>query len=375
MKTRKLFVIFLLIFIFGCGYISVRTPFILSGNNYQEQSITEGKLRILSWNIHKNVNDINWENDFIKIVSEKNPNVILLQEVRLEMNIIKLFKDDLQMGWEFSPNLFQGKYDAYAGVMTASYIRPTMAKPALSSGTEPFTKIPKPVLFTRYNLGLAALEEWGLDMMSATDEPDKQKKINKFKDEKSKRTVLIVKVDTDTRKVWTIAMYNDEGEFVNKELTDAENNELAIELNKEEEDKDRILKLASSYLGLAPLELLIVNIHCINFKIDLNEFKEQIRYVAGEVMAHDGPVIMAGDFNTWSKNRLEHLDMIVKELELVKITFSSKSNYVKTAFGNPLDHIFISKEKLEVVKGSEDVIAAINSSDHKPLFVELRILQ
>ncbi len=279
MKIRKLFVIFLVIFIFGCGYISVRTPFILSGNNYQVQSINEGKLRILSWNIHKNVNDINWKNDFIKIVSEKNPNVILLQEVRLEMNIIKLFKDNLQMGWEFSPNLFQGKYDAYAGVMTASYIRPTMAKPALSSGTEPFTKIPKPVLFTRYNIGL------------------------------------------ETRK------------------------------------------------------LLIVNIHCINFKIDLNEFKEQIRYVAGEVMAHDGPVIMAGDFNTWSKNRLEHLDTIVKELELVKITFSSKSNYVKTAFGNPLDHIFISKEKLEVVKGSEDVLADINSSDHKPLFVELRVLQ
>jgi endonuclease/exonuclease/phosphatase (EEP) superfamily protein YafD len=42
-------------------------------------------------------------------------------------------------------------------------------------------------------------------------------------------------------------------------------------------------------------------------------------------------------------------------------------------FGNALDHIFISKDKLEVIDGSQDVIVDINSSDHKPLFVEVRI--
>jgi len=42
-------------------------------------------------------------------------------------------------------------------------------------------------------------------------------------------------------------------------------------------------------------------------------------------------------------------------------------------FGNTLDHIFISRKNLEVVKGSQDVIAGIKSSDHSPLFVELRI--
>jgi endonuclease/exonuclease/phosphatase (EEP) superfamily protein YafD len=279
-KIKNLFVIFLVIFIFGCGYVPVRIPFILSGNYYQKQSIREDRLRILSWNIHKEVNDINWENDFIKIVRDnKNPNIILLQEVRLEKNIIEILKDDLEMGWEFAPNLYQEKYGAYSGVLTASSIKPTMVKPALSNGTEPFTKTRKPVLFTKYNLGLASFE------------------------------------------------------------------------------------------------LLVVNIHGIDFKIDLDEFKDQISYVAGAVMEHDGPVIMAGDFNTWSEDRLKHLYKIVKELELVKIKFGSKSDYVKTIFGNPLDHIFISKEKLEVVKGSQDVILDIKSSDHYPLFVELRIRQ
>ena len=90
------------------------------------------------------------------------------------------------------------------------------------------------------------------------------------------------------------------------------------------------------------LELLVVNIHGINFNIHLDGFKEQIRYIAEVVMRHDGPVILAGDFNTWREARRDHLSELVKEMELVKIDFGSKADYVETMFGNPLDHIFIS---------------------------------
>ena len=94
--------------------------------------------------------------------------------------------------------------------------------------------------------------EWGLDMMSATGASDKQKKIDKFRAEprKNKQTVLIVDVDTDTRKEWTIAMFNDERQFVKEEFIN-DISELAKELNKEEKDKDRIIKLATSFLGLS----------------------------------------------------------------------------------------------------------------------------
>ena len=57
-------------------------------------------------------------------------------------------------------------------------------------------------------------------------------------------------MDTDVPKVWMIAMFNDAGEFVKKELVNDANIELAIELNKKELDKDRIIKLAIPYLGL-----------------------------------------------------------------------------------------------------------------------------
>jgi len=279
MKTKYLLFILLFISISGCGYTPVRTPFIIRGDYYQARSISDDSLRILSWNIHKEVDKENWKKDFLKIVrdNKKKPNIILLQEVRLETNMIRILKEDVKMGWEFSPNLYQEEYDAYSGVLTASYIKPAMVKPALSSGVEPFTKTPKPVLFTKYSF-------------------------------------------------------------------DSES-----------------------------FELLVVNIHVINYKLGLDEFKEQLRYIAEFVMGHDGPVIMAGDFNTWSEDRLQHLDKVIKEMGLIKITLGSKSNHVETMFGNSLDHIFISKEKLEVVEGSQDVMADINSSDHKPLYVEVKI--
>ena len=107
-------------------------------------------------------------------------------------------------------------------------------------------------------------KEWSLNISSATDEADKQKQIEEFKSkpDKNNHTVLIVKVTAKeaNQKVtaeeanqWTIAMFNDEREFINKELTDT-NNELAIALNKEEEHCEyseyTIIDLATAYLDV-----------------------------------------------------------------------------------------------------------------------------
>lgn len=279
MKTKILCVVFISVSIVACGYIPVRTPFTLSDDSYDKEANINDSIRILNWNIHKEGNLSEWKKVITHIVKDKKPDFILLQEVRLDGKVGDFISKDLKYGWEFSPNLYQGKYDAYSGVLTASHIKPKMVESALSNGTELFSKIQKTVLFTKYPIGSPSLE------------------------------------------------------------------------------------------------LLVVNIHGININIDLDGFKEQIRYIAEVVMRHDGPVILAGDFNTWKEARLDHLSKLVKEMELVKIDFGSNADYVETMFGNPLDHIFISKEKLEVIKGSQDVIVDIKSSDHSPLFVELRIRQ
>jgi len=279
MKTKILCVVFISVSIVACGYIPVRTPFTLSDDSYDKEANINDSIRIVNWNIHKEGNLSEWKKVITRIVKDKKPDFILLQEVRLDGKVGDFISKDLKYGWEFSPNLYQGKYDAYSGVLTASHIKPKMVESALSNGTELFSKIQKTVLFTKYPIGSPSLE------------------------------------------------------------------------------------------------LLVVNIHGININIDLDGFKEQIRYIAEVVMRHDGPVILAGDFNTWREARLDHLSKLVKEMELVKIDFGSNADYVETMFGNPLDHIFISKEKLEVIKGSQDVIVDIKSSDHSPLFVELRIRQ
>lgn len=279
MKTKILCVVFISVSIVACGYIPVRTPFTLSDDSYDKEANINDSIRIVNWNIHKEGNLSEWKKVITRIVKDKKPDFILLQEVRLDGKVGDFISKDLKYGWEFSPNLYQGKYDAYSGVLTASHIKPKMVESALSNGTELFSKIQKTVLFTKYPIGSPSLE------------------------------------------------------------------------------------------------LLVVNIHGININIDLDGFKEQIRYIAEVVMRHDGPVILAGDFNTWKEARLDHLSKLVKEMELVKIDFGSNADYVETMFGNPLDHIFISKEKLEVIKGSQDVIVDIKSSDHSPLFVELRIRQ
>ncbi len=96
--------------------------------------------------------------------------------------------------------------------------------------------------------------EWDLNMISAADDSEKQKLIDKFKAEpnKNKYTVLIVYATKDNTKVWTITMFDDEGRFFSKELIDDINNELANELNKNKPGKDRIFKLATLYLGITP---------------------------------------------------------------------------------------------------------------------------
>lgn len=273
----RLLAALLLISITACGYLPVRTPFTISDKNYRKQSIDSDSLRLMVWNIHKEGNLLKWKEEFSEMVKNKGPNIILLQEVRLDNHVGNIISNELKYGWEFSPNTYQAKYDAYSGVLTASYAKPTMVDSALSNGLELFSNTPKTTLFTKYAL------------------------------------------------------------------------------------------------SLTPSELLVVNIHGINFQINADKFKEQLRFVTEVVRRHDGPVIMAGDFNTWNKDRLNHLNQVVKEMDLTEIDFNSEPTYRETMFGNPLNHIFYKKSHLKVVEGSEYVFEDIESSDHRSLFVEFEV--
>ncbi|QTA88486.1 Endonuclease/exonuclease/phosphatase family protein [Desulfonema magnum] len=109
--------------------------------------------------------------------------------------------------------------------------------------------------------------------------------------------------------------------------------------------------------------LLVINVHGINF-VRLNAFKSQLDDLEKTLEDHTGPMILAGDFNTWKKKRLRLLMAMTGRLGLNAIHFTP--DYRKTMFGYPLDHIFF--KGLRVRKYS--VLRNIASSDHKPMVAE-----
>ena len=48
-------------------------------------------------------------------------------------------------------------------------------------------------------------------------------------------------------------------------------------------------------------DLVTVNLHAINFTLGTKDFQNQIEQLENAVKKHKGPLIIAGDFNTWSR--------------------------------------------------------------------------
>ena len=112
--------------------------------------------------------------------------------------------------------------------------------------------------------------------------------------------------------------------------------------------------------------LLVLNVHAINFRENKRYFRELERFL--ELMKqHNGPMIIAGDFNSWNKKRLEKLHRLKEELALNRVPFK-QIDEVKSFMGNHLDFIFY--RGMELLEFS-----ALNNqglSDHNPLFAQFR---
>lgn len=108
--------------------------------------------------------------------------------------------------------------------------------------------------------------------------------------------------------------------------------------------------------------LLVVNIHGLNFVTDRRN-REQIEHVATQLRLHQGPIIFAGDFNSWNKDRLLHLDQILGPLGM------KKQPLLQDERGLKLDHIYV--RDLEVTTAT--LHTDIESSDHKPITAEFRL--
>ncbi len=119
--------------------------------------------------------------------------------------------------------------------------------------------------------------------------------------------------------------------------------------------------------GLSHIEVeghgrvFLVNTHALNFNLG-SLFERQIDLVASYIAAEKGPVIWAGDFNTWSPARKAYLNMKTKGLGLAHVVLSNDSRNLV------LDHIYV--RGFSVV--SAQVLMKQTSSDHQPLQAVLK---
>ena len=112
--------------------------------------------------------------------------------------------------------------------------------------------------------------------------------------------------------------------------------------------------------------LLVLNIHAINFRENKGYYRELERFFE-LIKHHEGPMIIAGDFNAWNKKRILKLHEIREELVLNTVPFK-QIDKVKSFMGNHLDFIFY--RGVELLDFSVHKYHRV--SDHHPLFAQFR---
>ena len=127
--------------------------------------------------------------------------------------------------------------------------------------------------------------------------------------------------------------------------------------------------------------LLAVNVHLLNFEVwSVKNLSHQLEDLKTIMAHHTGPIVMAGDFNTWSKKRLELVRKIARDVKLQEVTGfpegrtagDTQSEFWNEALGVdkdlPLDRVFY-------LGFSPTTARVLNyeASDHRPILVILKL--
>jgi endonuclease/exonuclease/phosphatase (EEP) superfamily protein YafD len=100
-------------------------------------------------------------------------------------------------------------------------------------------------------------------------------------------------------------------------------------------------------------------------RADARVVRGAVRGVVEALSQHDGPIILAGDLNTWTDERVAALQNVGQKLGLTEIPFESgRSRFL----GHELDHILVRGLTVESAAA-----IAVKSSDHNPVTAVLRL--
>lgn len=113
-------------------------------------------------------------------------------------------------------------------------------------------------------------------------------------------------------------------------------------------------------------ELWVANIHGVNFTLGTGQFRHQLESLADVLVKHPGPMILAGDFNNWTKSRSDILHRITRRLRLEPLALAEDKR--SRHLGSPVDLVFYRGVKVIQADSVE-----VSSSDHNPILVEFSV--
>ncbi len=122
--------------------------------------------------------------------------------------------------------------------------------------------------------------------------------------------------------------------------------------------------------------LLVANVHAINF-VTNEMFYQHIDQIMKAIKFHHGPALIAGDFNTWNKSRLQYLDNEMNKQDLERVQFNGgRSSFPNIGrwFGVEIGGEFDQVYSRGINVRFKEVHSSIQSSDHKPIEIHFSIL-
>jgi endonuclease/exonuclease/phosphatase (EEP) superfamily protein YafD len=127
--------------------------------------------------------------------------------------------------------------------------------------------------------------------------------------------------------------------------------------------------------------LLAVNVHLLNFeRWSLKKISHQLEDLKSIMAEHSGPILMAGDFNTWNQKRLQLVKEIGQDIKLREVTDfpegrttgDTRSEFWNEVLGVekdlPLDRVFFLSFKPILAR-----VLNYDTSDHRPILVKLKL--
>ena len=110
--------------------------------------------------------------------------------------------------------------------------------------------------------------------------------------------------------------------------------------------------------------------------------RAQLDALGEAMMGHEGPIILAGDFNTWSKRRLETVQELAARFGLCEIDIFPPGRTGGDLPGDQLERLLGMDPTMPLdrvyVRGfsiiSADVLS-VRSSDHRPIMVTIGLDQ